>query len=287
MKTVFIKLTKAGPTSGPFNIYDQSDNVIALDVSKKDIISGIAFNVDDDVIAIKIVSTGDCKFEKIVPITTMVQQEYMDVEYNTITTGCLWRHLTNIQLYNSFYGKTEPYVIEYPFSYKLQDELLSNLKDYTKVYEYLPNTDGVFSYNNRIETNDNYFNKCIAYNDQQNSGMLNLFPKPLHNMKEYLSYPKFNSDSRDILFTKSDSFYNINGIFNVLKDSQIPMFNNSCESLSMDKILNQSNMDYGVRSFQKASLRSKNLKIRLILDNSSTTHLVSNFILGVSQISYK
>ena len=33
-KTIFIKLTKAGSTSGPFDIYDQANNVIALNVSK-------------------------------------------------------------------------------------------------------------------------------------------------------------------------------------------------------------------------------------------------------------
>ena len=65
------------------------------------------------------------------------------------------------------------------------------------------------------------------------------------------------------------------------------MFNNSCESLSIDKVLNQDNMDYGIRSFKKSLLRAKDLKIRMILNNSCTTHLVSQFITSESQISYK
>ena len=35
------------------------------------------------------------------------------------------------------------------------------------------------------------------------------------------------------------------------------------------------------------NIRAKELKVRHILDNSSEVHLVSQFILGVAQISYK
>lgn len=287
MKTVFIKLTKAGPTSGPFDVYDQSDNLIDSNVSKKDLVAGVAFIVNDSVIAIKIVSIGDCTYEKIVPVTGILLQEYVETAYTEMKTGCVWKHLTNISLYNSFYGKTEPYVIEYPFAYKYQDEIIQSCSDYSKVYEYLPIEDGVFNYNTRIETDDKYFSNMIVYNGQQCSGMLNLFPKPLRNMKAYMEYPKFNLDSKDILFTKSDNFYKVNTFFNVLKDTKVQMFNVSCESLSIDKVLNQENMDYGVRSFQKAPIRAKDLKLRYILDNSCTTHIVSIFNIHSTQISYK
>jgi hypothetical protein len=46
-------------------------------------------------------------------------------------------------------------------------------------------------------------------------------------------------------------------------------------------------MDYGKRSFKKAPLRAKDLKVRLILDNKSDIHLVSQIFLTKSQISYK
>ena len=287
MKTIFIKLTKAGPTSGPFDIYDQTNTIIDSNVSKKDLVAGVAFIVNDDVIAVKIVSTGDCQYEKIVPVTGITIEQYMATTYNEVRTGCIWRHLTNIQLYNSFYGKTEPYVIEYSNSFKLQDELLHSFVDYSKVYKYLSNPDGVFNYNTKIETDNEYFNKAVLYNDQQSSGLLELVAKPLHNMKEYLSYPRFNTNSKTILFTKSDGFYKFNNFWALNKSSQIPMFINSCESLSVDKIINDDNMDYSIRSFKKSQLRSKNLKTRLILDNSCTTHIVSQFLLAETQISYK
>lgn len=287
MKTIFIKLTKAGPTSGPFDVYDQTNAIIDTNVSKKDLSAGVAFVVNDDVIAIRIVSTGDCTYEKVVPVTGITLEQYMDTDYVEMRTGCIWRHLTNTQLYNSFYGKTEPFIIEYPFNFKYQDEILQNIKNYSKVYEYLPNTTGVFDYNSKIETDTKYFNKLIVYNGQQCSGVLNLFPKPLHNMKEYMSFPRFHSDGKDILFTKSDNFYNINTFWSLNKSSQVPSFVNSCESLSIDKVINDENMDYGTRSFHKSQIRAKDAKIRFMLTDRSDINMVSQFIVVPSQISYK
>jgi hypothetical protein len=52
---------------------------------------------------------------------------------------------------NHFYGNTEPYIIEYPFAYKYQDEILQSIQDYTKVYKYFPTDDGAFNDNLKIE----------------------------------------------------------------------------------------------------------------------------------------
>lgn len=286
-KTVTIKLTMSGPKAGPFTIKDQFGNVIAVDVTKKTLIKGISYIVDDAVNLIIIESTGDCAFVKSFPLTEFDIIEYANTTYTQATTACLWRHLTNIQIYNYFYGKIEPYIIEYPFAYSYQDEILQNVKDYTKAYEYLPIPDGVFNDNVRIETNDKWFNKAILYNGQQSSGILELVAKPLNNLKAYMQYPIFNADSKTITYTKSDNFYQYNTFWALQKSSQVPMFKTSCESMSIDKVVNQDNMDYGPRSFKKATLRAKELKVRHILDNSATTHLVSQFIVTPAQISYK
>lgn len=286
-KNLTIKLTISGPSVGPFNISDQFGNVIAIDVPKKTLIRGITYRVNDDVSIVVIESTGKCKFKKSFPFSQFNILQYANADYIQTSTACLWRHLTNIKIYNYFYGNIEPYIIEYPFSYDYQDEILQNVKDYTKAYEYLPIPDGVFSYNTRIETNDKWFNKAVIYNDQQSSGVLELVAKPLHNLQAYNKYPIFNTDSKTITYTKSDNFYQYNTFWALEKSSQVPLFNTTCESLSIDKVVNQDNMDYGLRSFKKATLRAKNVKIRHILDNTSTTHLVSQFIIAPSQISYK
>jgi hypothetical protein len=145
----------------------------------------------------------------------------------------------------------------------------------------------VFSYNSRIETNNKWFNKVILYNNQQSSGVINLVAKPLNNMRAYMQYPMFNTDSKTITYTKSDNFYQYNTFWALQKSSQVPLFLTSCESLSIDKVVNQSNMDYTNRSFKKATLRAKELRVRHILDNKDNIHLVSQFIIAPAMISYK
>jgi len=286
-KIITIKLTTAGARTGPFTITDQFGNVIATNVSKKSLIGGISYVVDNIVSIITIESTGECQLKKSFSLESITFVDYASLKYIQSTSACLWRHLTNIQTYNYYYGNIEPYIIEYPFTYQYQDEILQNVKDYTKAYEYLPIIDGVYNDNVKVETNDKWFNKAILYNGQQSSGLLELVAKPMNNLQAYNLYPKYNSNSKTITYTKSDNFYQYNTFWALQKSSQIPLFNTSCESLSIDKVINESNMDYSSRSFKKATLRAKELKVRHILDNSATVHLVSQFIITPAQISYK
>jgi hypothetical protein len=58
-----------------------------------------------------------------ISVSTITNNVYADTQTQVITP-CLWKHLTNVEDYNRFYGTIEPYIIEYPFSYKFQDEIL-------------------------------------------------------------------------------------------------------------------------------------------------------------------
>lgn len=287
LRNVHIKLTRSSIKAGPFDIYDEYGNLLAENISRDALINGITFLLDETVTLIKIISKDACAAERIVPITTMTEVEFYSTETTTTSTGCVWRHLVTATSYNTYYGKISPYIIEYPFSYSPQDEILQSFKDYTNVYQYVEGYDASFSTSMFVELDDVYFNKMIVYNNQQCSGLLKLVPKPLHNLNEYMRYPIYNSDSKTILFAKSDNFYQINGMYDVLSDKKVQMFIPSCENLSIDKILNQDNMIYTQRAFMKAPLRAKDNKIRLCLDDRSDVHLVSRFTLNLTQISYK
>jgi hypothetical protein len=190
-------------------------------------------------------------------------------------------------VYNYFYGNIEPYIIEYPFAYKYQDEILQSVQDYTKAFKYFPDPDGISDDNRKIEVDNLWFNKAVLYNGQQSSGTLELVPKPINNLRDYLKYPLYNTNSKTITYTKSDNFYQYNTFWGLVKSKQEPLFIRTCESLSIDKVVNQANMDYGKRSFKKEPLRAKELKVRHILDSHSDVHLVSQFIYTPAQISYK
>jgi hypothetical protein len=287
VKTVYIKLTKVSPTAGPFNIYDQWNNLIAENVSREDLIDGVGYILDWSVTMIRLISVGDCPLERIMPIVNMTEQEFFNTPTIIVSTGCVYKHLTDPTIYNYYYGVIKPYIIEYPFASEYYDEITHSVKDYTKAYRYLPNTDGAPSPTDVIELDNEWFSHAIIYNGQQCTGLLELTPKPRHNLQSYLTYPIYNTDSKTITYTKSDSYYQYNTFWNVLKDKTQQMFIRSCESLSIDKELNQTNMDYGRLSFSKSPIRGKEVKIRHILRDKGDLKLVSRMIFSPSQISYK
>lgn len=285
-KIIFVKLTRAGENSGPFSIYDEFGNLVAENVSRKTLIGGVGYSVNDDVTLLKIVSTGECKYEKVREVEEYQDYEFFNTPFQQSYTSCIWRHLKNPEIYNTYYNTLHPYIIEYPFAYQYHDEITQNIKDYTKVYKYTSDVQSVSNETNKVAVDNIYFTRAILYNDQQCSGVLRLKQKPKNNLKEYNAYPKYNSDSKDITFTKSDNFYNFNTFWDVIIDKSQPIFKRTCENLSVYKQLNQSNMDYSPRSFKKAPLRAKDLRVRMIFDDGRH-NIVSQFIVNSAQISYK
>jgi hypothetical protein len=288
-KTITIKIKKAGNRTTTFSISDDRGNVLATNVTKANLIDGFAVSVEDNVKTIVVSSTGVncCSKTWNIPITYATKQELARIQFTPLNTASMWTHLKNPTIYNTYYGCIKPYIIEYPFAYQYHDEILQNVKDYTKAYQYFTNATGVFEDHRKVETDRYYFNESILYNGQQCSGVLKLAPKPYRNMQEYMKYPIYTNDSKTIVFTKSDNFYQYNTFWSLVKDKSKPLFITSCESMSYDKVINQSNMDYSKRSFKKAPLRAKELKVRHILNQHSDVHLTSQFIYTPAQISYK
>lgn len=285
-KIVIIKLTNAGNRTGPFNVLDNLGDVLGTNITKENLIDGYTVEVSDAVTTIILQSTGKCHTLLEVTIETATEEEIAAIQFVPANTATLWVHLKDITIYNKYYDNIEPFIVEYPFAYQSNDEILQNVKDYTRAIKYLPSTTGSYNDNAAIEVNG-YFNKAILYNGQQCTGLLNLVPKPLRNLQAYMSYPIYADDSKTITYTKSDGFYQYNTFWGLVKDKTVPLFNTTCESLSIDKVLNQANMDYGKRSYKKEPLRAKFLKVRHILDDKSDLHLVSGFIVTPAEISYK
>lgn len=287
MKTIYIKLKKSSIGAGPFTIYTSTGVVLDALVTKNELIAGKAYSVDDSVSIITIESIGKCKSKRNFSIGATYPSQIASTKYIPSRNACIWKHLKNPTIYNTFYDNVEPYIIEYPFAYQFQDEIIQNVQDYSKVYKYLPDTDFVSDECDRIAIDDAWFNKAVVYNDQQSSGILILTPKPINNLKAYLQYPQYNVDSKTITYTKSDNFYQYNTFWSIVKDKSLPLFIRTCESLSIDKVVNQANMIYTPTSFKKVPFRAKDVKIRHILDNKGDIHITSQFIVTPSQISYK
>lgn len=284
---ITIKLISAGPNVGPFQVWDDFGNLIKDDLSKTDLKHGLTLSFSDDVRSVVIKSVGKVLLTKYFGIGEFNRVEYSNYVYTNKGKACLWRHMDDPLVYNNFYGNIEPYILEYPFSYQYQDEILQNVSVYTKVYEHIDTEDDIFASYAKIERDDVWFNKAIVYNGQQCSGILTLVPKPENNLFEYMRYPILGTDEKTILYTKSDNFYQYNTFWSITKDVRKTHFVKDCSSLSIDKQINQSNMDYSQLPYKKSTIRAKDVRIRHILDNKDNIHLVSQFIVAPAQISYK
>lgn len=193
----------------------------------------------------------------------------------------LWSHNKSFTLFNNFYGTQYPYIIEYPFAFKFQDEILQNVKDYSNVRIY----ESATTYYEPQEIR--YFNKALIYNEEQTSGILNLIPRPKNNLSVQFQYPKYNVDSKDILVSKSDNLYLYNTFWNINNKEDKAFLVPSTDLRLTNYSLKNEVLDYTQRNHKKATLRGKNLRIRHILDNASDFRIVSRFIINNTVNSYK
>lgn len=218
-------------------------------------------------------------FHTYIPNYYVGGENYFYSGINAPSPASIWRHNTEISKYNNFYGSIHPYILEYPYSYQYNDEILQNVKDYTKALQYT-------SWQEFIETDDYWWDEVVLYNAQQNSGIIKPFVKPKNNLSQYKVSPVYNSDSKEVFFTKRDNFYLLNTFWNVSKTPSTPNWLPSTQNLSIFKELNQSNMDYNKRSFLKQPLRAKDLRIRFTINKRDDTKFISIFTTAPTQVSF-
>ena len=95
----------------------------------------------------------------------------------------------------------------------------------------------------------------------------------MNNLSAYLQYPIL-SDSKTITFAKTDSFYQYN-TFWALKKMTRYHYSKHPVNPTIDKVVNQDNMNYGDLSFKESQLRAKNVKVRHILTTLYYTYCES------------
>lgn len=199
---------------------------------------------------------------------------------NTFQSGNktgIYTHNTNYTQFHTYYGKVEPYILEYPLTYNTpQDQIIQSIKDYSTALIY---QDRDISYE---PTDILYFDKAELFNKNQHTGTRNLIPKPKNDLSALRKYPKYNADSIDILVDKRDSWYNFNSVWDLVIDANKPIMELSCSSNLLEA--DQSNLDYNRKPYKNILLRSKNARIRLTL-HKNNFKLTSRLILAQSTVS--
>lgn len=170
----------------------------------------------------------------------------------------LWTHNPMIDSYQVFYGKKYPFIIEYPYKTQANNSFVDTVSFYLEVKKY-------YDYYNSANIFEKGFNKSYIYNNFQHSGLLNLISEKGSDMRQWLQYPKYNTESIDVLQSQIEGVWSFNYILNHIKNdrSGMPMFVN--DNVAVNKEINNLNMDY--KKSWKDRLRGDYFLVRHIQDD--------------------
>ena len=184
----------------------------------------------------------------------------------------IWKH-NRVNHFQTYYGVYYPHILEYvdnydPLQTKIWDwiTIQSEAKGYVAEYETL------------VDKKDITFNKFLAYNTYQATGVINLEVK--NDGAEYL-FEQVINEANTILIDRNERNWTFNDIRDVRVNYELPIFRKDKSSLSseyyIDKILNDSSIDFNKDWTQLQSFRDKYLVLRLIFDNFDNIRLITNF----------
>lgn len=194
----------------------------------------------------------------------------------------IWRHNV-LGNYQTYYGTLYPHIIEYV----LTDNLLSNkifndimIQLESKKYDPLSKT--------FFDTDNDFFNKLIAYNSRQCTGELNIVVKDKEAM-DFFSNQISNSDLSSIIADRVERNWNINELRDMVVTKNTPMFIKDITKLQdkyyIDKRLNPNVVDFNKDWTQIESFRDKYLVVRLIFDKFADVKLITNFTINNEDVS--
>jgi len=100
------------------------------------------------------------------------------------------------------------------------------------------------------------YNKALIYNQKQSTGSLELVASEKNNRRQYILYPKQNSDSRSILVSYVERAWQFNDFYDVSKEnSGQPLLSFQCDNIAYKEI-----------NFDSITYKSQFLKKKMISD---------------------
>jgi hypothetical protein len=193
-----------------------------------------------------------------------------DSAFTRTDTQKLYTHNITNKSYQVFYGKLEPFIVEF-----LAKKAINN--NFVHSFEY--NLD-VIRYHNEFDTFYNRqktFNKGILYNERQCSSLLEFVVSDPENMAESNQYPKRTSIGYQVLTTNSENLWRFNDFWDVVskQTNNMPFFNYDCNNV--DKKLNYKALNNNREELDRAGLRQHMLRARLINDRESLYNFIVTF----------
>lgn len=200
----------------------------------------------------------------------------------------LWKHNT-ICSYNTYYNKIKPFIIEITQNNKGLQTYISPSLMWTQEINKCISDEGKYTSDELIKKNIT-FNKAYVYNDDQHSGMLTLNLKDNNNLSLINSFPNTGLNETNIEYSDREKFYSFSEFNNIVKYQDLwkNINTNDCNnsdyifSYPIDKVPNNSNLDYNMNWWDRDRFRGKWISYRLILDNENNYNIVTNFFIDLN-----
>lgn len=177
--------------------------------------------------------------------------------YTGLQDQIIYKHWDKFS-FQTYYKNLFPFEITITTAKEQLTSILQSIEYNLKVQKYLNN-----NYQDLYENHKINFNKAIISTDNQSSGLMNLIRKDNQNPYQSLRYPKPNTDSIDILYSKIEGHkYRINQFADLVldKNNNVPIFLH--DENGVDSVTN--NIEYGKQYPQK--LRNEFFDVTLIND---------------------
>ena len=171
-----------------------------------------------------------------------------------VKDGSVWKQGDKKGDYGRFFGEEHPFIVEKVINLQTLEVVdTNNIVIDTEATKWLEGQP--------IFNLDYTFNKAIIYNYNQSTGEVRLINTNENNLRSIVE-----ENPNEIRIAKYDKVYQVSGFHNRVKDPSQPLFDNTCELPSLDKIVNVDNIKK-TTSQDVTDFEDKFIVVRLILDD--------------------
>jgi len=191
----------------------------------------------------------------------------------------LWSHSVTNKSYQVYYGKLFPFIIEYISDASTSNKFLHSLEYSLDTIRFHNKQD--YFYNRLVN-----FNKAIIYNDRQCSGLLELVISDPENLSQLFNYPKQLNDRTQVECSNNENIWRLNDFYDLVSSqvNNVPIWVSNCANDNKD--LNPRALNYFKYDLDRARIRGKQCRVRLINDKYSNYKFIFNFAINNSLNSF-
>jgi len=211
-------------------------------------------------------------FYSFLPNFFVPQLGHFQTIINRAQGASIWNHNLSPFVYQTYYGKLYPYILEYAVNSIPINHTVTSVSLFAEIQEYYTRQNYYsLSTADRKNKNTANFTKAIIYNREQSSGIVNLIPEQFGNTRQKLQYPRVGTSGIDTILSRRENKFTFNGFWNIAAQANgQSLWTSDWADLAaqypIDKLPNTKAVRNVSVSFQKNKIKSDFTRVRLIQD---------------------